>query len=146
MAGKDADVTITHQYELFLLLSYYSTSVKCFHRSHYECAAQIGCRQQQFVNATHRISCQHSALKLLEICPYWAAEMDLFPPFWSTNSQNYWKDLGRCCTVIVIHKPMFSATKRWTASFTSLILARLSPQLSWLSLSPRRGFPLRLLG
>ncbi len=70
MVGEDADVTVTHRSELFLLLSHYSTSAKCFHRSYYESAVleQIGCRQQQFVNATRRISCQHSSLILLEIC------------------------------------------------------------------------------
>lgn len=85
--GKDTDVAITHHSELFLLLSHYSTSAKCFHRSYYEFAVleQIGCRQQQFVNATHRISCQHSSAILLEICPCWAAGLDFLLPIWSAN-------------------------------------------------------------
>lgn len=133
---------------LYITLNFFCCSLitrpqLCFHRSYYESAVleKIGCRQQQFINATHRISC-HSSLIHLEIFPCWAAGKDIFLSFFSTNSSNYWGDLEQCYefTLTVIQKLMFSETKH------SLNLARLSPQLSWLSLSPRRGFPLRFLG
>lgn len=75
------------QSELFLLLSHYSTSAKCFHRSYYVSAVlqQIGCRQQQFIHAAHKIICQNSSVMLLEICACLGLGADLFEPFLSTN-------------------------------------------------------------
>lgn len=127
---KEADVTVTHRSELFLPLSHYPTSARCFHRSYYESAVleQIGCRQRQFINATHRISCQHSSLILLEICPRWATGIDLCQPFWSTNSSNYWDDLEWCneCTVIVIHKQVLSESGELPCSSLALTTAQLA--------------------
>lgn len=40
-----------------------------------------GCRLQQLVNSTHRISCQHNSLSLLEICPCRTAGIDFVQPF-----------------------------------------------------------------
>lgn len=68
----------SHFSQNYLLLSHYSTSAKCFHRSYYASAVleQIGCRQ--FIHAVRRISCQHSSLILLEICACLGTGADLF--------------------------------------------------------------------
>lgn len=83
MVGKDADVKVTHRSELLVLLCHYQASATFFHRSYYESAVleQTGCRLQQLVNSTHRISCQHNSLSLLEICPCRAAGIDFVQPF-----------------------------------------------------------------
>lgn len=146
-AKKIVDLTITHDSRSSLLLSHHSDLAGFFNRGWRKLAARehIGCGQHFL---THRISSKHSFGCLCTWATAELLEKISSYPFGMPIPTNTSTILRAVMSALSLSSTTSQCSQQQSGEppHSCVILAMLSPQLSWPSFSPRSDFPLRLLG